>query len=388
MLRKKILYSTGIVLCFWIATVFVLKARTQNTSSETLPTYFAYSLNETEELKKLSSKAVISSQSLQKWDQLSEKFIRKAQFAYLDAVRMYTYLYNAQRDAAFLSYNAKDCFEGSLDPISEGILRLFIPDYVRPNDYIADTYSEKLATIVLSHYQQRLKKENSLTLEYKIPAEMMAKKETAYQVGIHVAKWIPWIAGPEVKYRTPPPPSEKDPIWKQQIVAIKKAQKNLTEEQQHAIKFWAGLTGPESGDWKKIVNDYLFENDVPLAKMLLVRSMMMIALYDSTIACMHSKYYYHVIRPQVRDPTITYLIPCPNHPSYPSGHSTNSTAVMVIVTHYLPENAGEWKRLAEEAGMSRIWAGIHYPIDNTAGQELGRQIGDAIIEDQESDDRS
>jgi hypothetical protein len=34
---------------------------------------------------------------------------------------------------------------------------------------------------------------------------------------------------------------------------------------------------------------------------------------------------------------------------------------------------------AAEAGMSRIYGGIHYAFDNTAGQEVGRAIGQLVV---------
>ena len=35
---------------------------------------------------------------------------------------------------------------------------------------------------------------------------------------------------------------------------------------------------------------------------------------------------------------------------------------------------------ADEAGMSRMWAGIHYRSDIETGLKLGRQVGDLVIE--------
>jgi membrane-associated phospholipid phosphatase len=37
---------------------------------------------------------------------------------------------------------------------------------------------------------------------------------------------------------------------------------------------------------------------------------------------------------------------------------------------------------AEEAGVSRVYGGIHFPFDNTAGQALGRAVGEAIVNSQ------
>jgi hypothetical protein len=42
----------------------------------------------------------------------------------------------------------------------------------------------------------------------------------------------------------------------------------------------------------------------------------------------------------------------------------------------------------EEAGDSRIWAGIHYQMDNLAGAELGRSVAQVFIDWAEHDART
>ena len=41
---------------------------------------------------------------------------------------------------------------------------------------------------------------------------------------------------------------------------------------------------------------------------------------------------------------------------------------------------------AEAAGISRIWAGVHWPADNERGQELGRKVGENVWRRTGSDD--
>lgn len=380
-MKKKLIYSLAAAMGIWLAALIAFRAHADHqNASHPLPTIFVHSANEKAELQSQHSKELMQIASLQKWDAIAAKFIYRNHLSSYETQRLYTYLYNAEREAAFLSYNAQDCFEGSLDPTAEGILRLFLADYTRPSDYVTDAYSEALAADVLPLFKERLEKENASTKEFHIPESYTHRKETTYQQGIEVAKWTPWVVE---NAHIPPPPSNGDKEWERQITAIKKAQKNLSEEQYNAIYFWAGLTGTDSGEWRKIGNDYMIECDAPLGKMLLARSTLMTAMYDAACHYLMAKYHYVVIRPQVRDPSISYLINCPMHPSYPSGHSTLAAAASVVLTHYFPENAQEWKRLATESGNSRIWAGIHYPIDNQVGQRLGHEIGEKVLESEE-----
>ncbi|HYP41690.1 MAG TPA: vanadium-dependent haloperoxidase [Chloroflexia bacterium] len=69
----------------------------------------------------------------------------------------------------------------------------------------------------------------------------------------------------------------------------------------------------------------------------------------------------------------------PRHPAYPSGHSTYSAAASEILSYFFPDYAGEFDDLADNAGLARLWAGIHWRTDHTAGQLLGRFVAQRLI---------
>jgi membrane-associated phospholipid phosphatase len=69
----------------------------------------------------------------------------------------------------------------------------------------------------------------------------------------------------------------------------------------------------------------------------------------------------------------------PRHPSYPSGHSTYSGAASEILSYFFPDYAGEFDKLADNIGMARLWAGIHYRSDHIQGMKLGRCVARLII---------
>ena len=74
----------------------------------------------------------------------------------------------------------------------------------------------------------------------------------------------------------------------------------------------------------------------------------------------------------------------PNFPAYPSGHACWSGFLSEVIGHYVPAARDEVRRLAEEAALSRLYAGVHYRFDNDAGLELGRKIARYVIEREES----
>ena len=51
-----------------------------------------------------------------------------------------------------------------------------------------------------------------------------------------------------------------------------------------------------------------------------------------------------------------------------------SCAAATVLTNLFPEQATELGTWVVEAGLSRMYAGIHYRFDITAGQDLGRAV--------------
>ena len=107
--------------------------------------------------------------------------------------------------------------------------------------------------------------------------------------------------------------------------------------------------------------------------------------YDAGVACWDAKYTYWAIRPFMLDPTFKPLFATPNHPSYPAAHGCFSTAVAAALAYLFPRNAQMLTELADQAGESRIWAGIHFRTDVTVGQALGRAVANKVIERARSD---
>ena len=96
------------------------------------------------------------------------------------------------------------------------------------------------------------------------------------------------------------------------------------------------------------------------------------AAFDSQIACFDAKFAYWFIRPPQADPAITTAVALPNHPSYPSAHSCITSAFMTVLIDALPSERARLEAIITTAGLSRMYAGIHYRFDIEAGQAIGR----------------
>jgi len=70
------------------------------------------------------------------------------------------------------------------------------------------------------------------------------------------------------------------------------------------------------------------------------------------------------------------LIHAPHDGSFPSGHATASFACATMMAFYAPRAAPAFVLLAVAIGWSRVYVGVHYPLDVLGGAVLG--IGIAI----------
>jgi hypothetical protein len=174
--------------------------------------------------------------------------------------------------------------------------------------------------------------------------------------------------------------------------------KNLTPEQITIARYWADGPGTISGPGHSlaIVNEIVIQQGANLAQAAEAYARAGIADADALTAIWQSKYEYNLIRPvtyirRVIDPTWNALLPTPPFPEYVSAHSGQSAAVASTLEALFGDNVpfvdhahdadGFASRsfdhifaAAEEAGISRLYAGIHFQSGNLNGRALGRCV--------------
>ncbi len=103
---------------------------------------------------------------------------------------------------------------------------------------------------------------------------------------------------------------------------------------------------------------------------------------DAFIAAWDTKYRVLRPRPAMLDSSLQARMPfaTPPHPSYPSGHAVASAAGATYLSRVFPAEQRHLNDLANQAAMSRLYAGIHFASDNLAGLELGKRVGQAVLE--------
>lgn len=206
----------------------------------------------------------------------------------------------------------------------------------------------------------------------------------------------------DCKLNPPPPYSEKmtSPFYKDAL-EVYKTSMTMTADQRALAKFWADdpmLTPTPAGHGMTIALQVLDREKADLEKTVDVLARMGVTQADSMIGAWHGKYIYNRLRPisfirQHIDPEWNSLLITPPFPDYPSGHSVQSGTLGAVMTKEFGENFAFEDRTgvldgltprkfksfweaANEAGMSRLYGGIHYRNAIENGLAYGKCIGE------------
>jgi membrane-associated phospholipid phosphatase len=183
------------------------------------------------------------------------------------------------------------------------------------------------------------------------------------------------------QFRPRVPPAFNSPAFLTDLAEVRLLSDTRTPEQLAIARFWNFAAGTPStpGYWNQVASDFIEQYGLNEREAAHVFGLMHAAMVDAAIGCWDAKFFYWYIRPSQADPAITLPIGLPNHPSFPSGHSCQSSAATTVLTHFFPQQRKDLKRQLELAGLSRMYAGIHYRFDIDAGAELGTSVGKYAI---------
>jgi hypothetical protein len=226
-------------------------------------------------------------------------------------------------------------------------------------------------------------------------------------------------------YLPPPPPALNTPEYAaalNQVESLGALQSTTrTADQTQTAYFWAydvAGYGPPLLFYNEIGEQVALQQHNSLDQNARMFAMANVAMADAGIVAWQAKYDYNLWRPitairladtdgnpaTTADPTWTPL-GAPGHgvspdftppfPSYVSGHATFGAALFqVLADFYGTDNVhftltsdelpgvtrsyDSFSAAAEENGMSRIYLGIHYVFDKTAGITAGDAIGNYV----------
>jgi undecaprenyl-diphosphatase len=77
-------------------------------------------------------------------------------------------------------------------------------------------------------------------------------------------------------------------------------------------------------------------------------------------------------------PNLDPLVRVPTDPSFPSGHAATSFAGATMLALLVPRLAPALYLLATAIAFSRVYVGVHYPLDIVGGAVLGVAVAIAL----------
>jgi hypothetical protein len=182
-----------------------------------------------------------------------------------------------------------------------------------------------------------------------------------------------------------------------------------TPDQALTGRFWNGAI---QNYWNEIAQTAALAHGLTTAQNARLFALLNLSFADGVIAFYDAKYTYNFWRPvtAIREASIANnpgTVADPNwlpnvgnttpDPAYPGAHAVISAAgASILVSFFGKEHfdftvtsevlAGvdrsftSFPAAAEEATLSRIFAGVHFRSDLTIGQKLGRQVADFVLD--------
>jgi membrane-associated phospholipid phosphatase len=215
------------------------------------------------------------------------------------------------------------------------------------------------------------------------------------------------------QFRPEPPPALTSDTYSDDFNEVKSLGimngTDATADQMLTGHFWNGAI---QNYWNEITQTAAIEHNLTTAQSARLFALLNLTLADSVIAFYDAKYTYNFWRPVTairaagtdNNPDTTadpnWLPEVGNttpDPSYPGAHAVISAAGASILSSFFKRNEFDFNvtsevmpgversfesfsAAAEEATLSRIFAGVHFRSDLTAGQRLGRDVAHFVVD--------
>lgn len=220
----------------------------------------------------------------------------------------------------------------------------------------------------------------------------------------------PFVLNSASQFRPAPPPDVTSAAYADALNEVKSLGQNTsttrTADQTVAAKFWSP---PIWNTWNEIADRAVTTHHTNLETSARLLAVLNLTVADSVIAFYDAKYRYLVWRPitAIRlgdtignpaitgDPTWTPLAVTAADPSYPGAHSTISAAGASVLSAFFGSDGRidvtsdtlpgtvrtfpNYGAIVNEAGLSRIYAGQHTPLDDMSGRLLGTAVAELVL---------
>ncbi|HEX2192709.1 MAG TPA: phosphatase PAP2 family protein [Acidimicrobiales bacterium] len=202
--------------------------------------------------------------------------------------------------------------------------------------------------------------------------------------------WKTWVLRSGDQFRPPRPPAivYGSPEHVAELREVMDVRARITPEQERIARFWVGGQGSSlpPGLWNQVALVYLDNANDSAPRAARVLAALNVAEHDAAVAVWDTKFAYwsprpiNAIRDLGLDPNWRPLLTTPTFPGFVSGHSGYSAAAADVLSYFFPSERATFQAKADEAALSRLYAGIHPRADNEYGAELGHKVGQAVVE--------
>lgn len=176
----------------------------------------------------------------------------------------------------------------------------------------------------------------------------------------------------------------------------------LTTEQKAMADYFKDVPGYTPGGTYEALMVQALELTKPTLDMAALTYVKVgLAQHESGIILLSNKYVFNLIRPvtYIRayiDPNWSTYIPTPNHPEFPSGHSTSGGAILSMMSSILGEDFHitlhtydylnypsrtytSFSQMLKDISDSRFYGGLHYRATLDKSEIQGRKITENIL---------
>lgn len=192
------------------------------------------------------------------------------------------------------------------------------------------------------------------------------------------ASWPLWVLSPDTLPALPAVPDEAQ--TRRELDELLRLQAARTREQVNLIREWDD--GSAVGPWIGVTLDAIIAHssaNPPRAARAL--GLVSVAVYEATVTGAHLSWQVQRPAPCQLEPRLLSIGgDCAAIYTFPSEHALAAGAASTVLAHLYPTEAERFESLAQQAALTRLWAGANYRSDVEAGLELGRRVGLAVVD--------
>jgi PAP2 superfamily protein len=236
---------------------------------------------------------------------------------------------------------------------------------------------------------------------------------TAITVGWAFASMKPFVLTKPSQFRPAPPPALDSKQWITDYNEIRafggKSSVARSTQQTETARFWLAV-GPAA--YHQLPRQLIVSRDMSVVESARFMAIYAMALSDAYVSVADAKYHYEFWRPITairngdaatgsatpRDATWQPIDNTPMHPEYPCAHCINAGAAAAVIETVLgsklipelsmtsstaPGVTHRWTSLdafCDEVSNARVWAGFHYRFSTVVGTDMGRRVGEYVVQ--------